>query len=29
MKIIISGAGICGLTLAITARKAGLTPIII
>ncbi len=29
MRVIISGAGICGLTLAITAKRAGLNPIII
>jgi len=29
MKIIIAGGGICGLTLALTAKTAGITPIII
>ena len=29
MKIVIAGGGICGLTLALTAKTAGLTPILI
>jgi 2-polyprenyl-6-methoxyphenol hydroxylase-like FAD-dependent oxidoreductase len=29
MKVIISGGGICGLTLAVTAKQAGLVPIVI
>lgn len=29
MRIVISGGGICGLTLALAARRAGLTPIVI
>lgn len=29
MRVVISGAGICGLTLAVSARKAGLVPIVI
>lgn len=29
MKIVISGGGIAGLTLALTAKKAGHTPIIL
>lgn len=29
MKIAISGGGICGLTLALAAKTAGMTPIVI
>lgn len=29
MKIVIAGGGICGLTLALAAKTAGLTPILI
>lgn len=29
MKIVIAGAGIGGLTLALTAKKAGLVPIVV
>ena len=29
MKIAIAGGGICGLTLALAAKKAGIVPIII
>jgi len=29
MKIVIAGGGICGLTLALAAKTAGYTPIVI
>jgi len=29
MKIIIAGGGICGLTIALAAKTAGITPIIV
>jgi 2-polyprenyl-6-methoxyphenol hydroxylase-like FAD-dependent oxidoreductase len=29
MKLVISGGGICGLTVALAAKTAGITPIVI
>ena len=29
MKVVIAGGGICGLTLALAAKKAGINPIVI
>lgn len=29
MKIVVSGGGICGLTFAIAAKRAGLNPIVL